>query len=124
MKRKSERVYTKMLKMPRHNVKNNNSMTLKHLRHNKLYAIRVEPLPTEAVKPMNKRKHFVKKFKNKDFKLACIVKFLLELAKLPQKLANTIKFIESMKTMEILLAKSNMRKTTLLAKSKIGRAHV
>ena len=117
MKRKGERVYTKLPKMPRHNVKNNNSVTLKHFRCNKLYAIRVEPLPTEADKPVNKRKHFMKKFKNEDFKLACIVKFLLELAKLPLKLDNTIKFIESMKTMEILLAKSNMRKTILLAKS-------
>ena len=42
-KRKSERVYTKMHKMPRHNVKNNNSVTLKHLRRNKLYTIRVKP---------------------------------------------------------------------------------
>ena len=43
MKRKSARVYTKMHKMPRHNVKNNNSVMLKHLRHNELYAIQVEP---------------------------------------------------------------------------------
>ena len=117
MKRKSECVYTKMLKMPRHNVKNNNSVTLKLLRRNKLYAIRVEPLPTEADKTVTKRKHFMKKFKNQDFKLACIIKFLLKLAKLPHKLANTIKFIESMKTMEILHKKSNMRITTLRVKS-------
>ena len=72
-KRKSERVYTKMLETPKHNVKNNNSVTLKHLRRNKLYAMRFEPLPTEAVKPVKKRKHFAKKFTNDDFKLACIV---------------------------------------------------
>ena len=70
MKRKRERVYTKMLKTLRHNVKNNNSMTLKHLRRNKLYAMQIEPLPTEAVKPVKKRKHFAKKFSNDDFKLA------------------------------------------------------
>ena len=87
MKRKNARVYSKMHKMPRLNVKNNNSVTLKLSRHNKLYAIRVEPLPTKADKPVNKRKHFAKKFKNEDFKLACIVKFLLELDKLLYKLA-------------------------------------
>ena len=117
MKRKNERVYTKMLKMPRHNVKNNKSVTIKHLRRNKLYAIRVEPLPTEADKPVNKRKHIAKKFKNKDFTLACIVKFLFELVKILHKLANTIKFIKNMKTMEILHDKSNMRITTLRVKS-------
>ena len=110
-------VYTNLHKMPRHNVKNNNSVTLKHLRRNKVYAIRVEPLLTEADKPVNKRKHFAKKFKNEDFKLACIVKFLLELDKLLHKLAKNTKFIKSMKTMEILHDKSNMRLTTLLTKS-------
>ena len=103
--------------MPRHNVKHNNSVTLKHLRRNKLYATRVESLPTEADKPVNKRKHITKKFKNKDFTLACIVKFLFELAKTLHTPANTIKFIESMKTMEILHDKSNARLTTLRAKS-------
>ena len=94
MKRKSERVYTKMLKMPRHNVKNNNSVTLKHLRCNKLYAIRVEPLPIEANKPVNKRKHFAKNFMNNDIKLACTVTFLkllLELDKLLHKLSKNNK---------------------------------
>ena len=55
MKRKNVRGYTKMHKMPRLNVKNNNSVTLKHLRRNKLYVMRVEPLPTETDKPVNKR---------------------------------------------------------------------
>ena len=117
MKRKSERVYTKMLKMPRHNVKNNNSVTLKHLRRNKLYAIQVEPLLTKADKPVNKRKHIAKKFKNKDFTLACIVKFLFELDALLHKLAKTIKFIKSMNTMGILRDKSNTRLTTLRIKN-------
>ena len=117
MKRKSERVYTKMLKMPRHNVKNNNSVTLKHLRRNKLYAIRVDTLPTEADKPVNKRKHFAKKFKNENFKLACIVKFLLELDMLLHKLAKNNKSIQSMKTLGILHDKNNMTMTTLRAKS-------
>ena len=66
---------------------------------------------------MNKKKHFVKKFKNEDFKLACIVKFLLELDKLIHKLAKNNKSIQSIKTMEILHDKSNMRMTTLRAKS-------
>ena len=90
--------------------------------------------------------HFTKKFKNKDFKLACIVKFLLELDKPLHKLAKNIKFIKCMneytklacivklnkflhklakntkfnksnKTLEILHVKSNMRLTTLLTKS-------
>ena len=117
MKRKSERVYTKMLKIPRHNVKTNNSMTLQHLRRNKLYAIRVEPLPVEADKPVNKRKHFAKKFKNNDFKLACIGKYLLELDMLLHKLAKNKTSIQSMKTMEILHGKNNMTITTLHAKS-------
>ena len=117
MKRKSKRVYTKMLKMPRHNVKNNNSVTLKHLRRNKLYAIRVEPLLTEADKPVNKTKHFAKKFKNEDFKLACIVKFLLELDKLLHKHVKNNKFLKIMKTMEIVHNQSNKRLNTLRAKS-------
>ena len=65
----------------------------------------------------------MKKLKDKDFKLACIVKFLkflLELNKLPHKLAKNIKFIKSMKTMGILHDKSNMRSTTLLAKSNMS----
>ena len=36
---------------------------------------------------MKKKKYFAEKFKNEDFKLACIVKFLLELDKLLYKLA-------------------------------------
>ena len=66
---------------------------------------------------MNLKKHFAKKFKNDDFKLACIVKFLLELDKILHKLAKNIRFNKSDTTMEILQDKSNMRSTTLLAKS-------
>ena len=117
MKRKSERVYTKMLKVPRHNIKNNYSVTLKHLRRNVPYKIKVESYPTEADKIVNMKKHFTKKLKNDDTKLACIVKFLLELDKLLHKLAKNIAFIKSMKTMEILHDKGNMRLTTLLTKS-------
>ena len=73
MKRKNARVYTKIHKMPRLNVKNNNSVMLKDLRRNKLYVMRVEPLPAEADKHVNKRKYFAKNFMNDDFKLACIV---------------------------------------------------
>ena len=43
MKRKSERVYTKMHKMPRHNVTNNNFVKPKHLRRNVPFEIQVEP---------------------------------------------------------------------------------
>ncbi|XBI54851.1 hypothetical protein VPH35_036787 [Triticum aestivum] len=42
-KRKSERDNTKMHKMPRHNIKNNNSEKLKHLRRNMPFEIQVEP---------------------------------------------------------------------------------
>ena len=63
------------------------------------------------------KKHFVKKLKNEDFKLACIVKFLLELDKLIHKLAKNNKSIKSMKTMEILHDKNNMTITTLHTKS-------
>ena len=64
--------------------------------------------------------NFAKKLTNEDFKLACIVKFLkflLELDKLPNNLAKNIKFIKSMKTMEILHDKSNMGLTTILIES-------
>ena len=43
MKRKSECVYTKMHKVPRHNAKNNNSVKLKHLRRNNPSEILLEP---------------------------------------------------------------------------------
>ena len=43
MKRKSERVYTKMHKMPRHNAKNNNFVKPKHLRRNVLFKTQVVP---------------------------------------------------------------------------------
>ena len=66
---------------------------------------------------MNKRKHFAKKFKNGDFKLACIVKFLLQLDKLLHKHVKNNKFLKITKTMEILHDKSNMRLTTLLITS-------
>ena len=65
------------------------------------------------------KKHFAKKFKNEDFKLVYIVKFLkflLELDKLLHKLAKNIKFNKIMMTMGILHDKSNMRSTTLLTK--------
>ena len=69
---------------------------------------------------MNKRKHFANKSMNDDIKLACTVtslRFLLELDKLPHKLAKNIKFIKSMKTMGILRDKSNTRLTTLRFKN-------
>ena len=117
MKRKSARVYTKLHKMPRHNTKNNNSVKLKHLRCNVPFKIQVTPSPHVIAIGVNKRKHFTKKFKNEDFKLACIVKFLLELDKLINKLAKNNKSIQSMKTMEFHHDKSNMRMTTLRATS-------
>ena len=66
---------------------------------------------------MNMPKHFAKKSARGFIKLACTVKFLLELDKLLHKLAKNIKFIKSVKTMKILHDKSNMSLTTLLFKS-------
>ena len=53
----------------------------------------------------------------------CIVKFLkflVNLDKLLHKLAKNIKFNKSKTTMKILQDKSNMRSTTLLAKSNMS----
>ena len=50
----------------------------------------------------------------------CIVKFLVKIDKCILKIDNNIKFIESMKTMEILQDMSNMRSITLLAKSNMS----
>ena len=58
------------------------------------------------------KKHFAKKFMNKDIKLACNVK----LDKFLHKLAKNIKFTKSKKTMEILHDKSKLRETILLVK--------
>ena len=57
------------------------------------------------------------KFKKGFIKHVYIVKFLVKLDKLIHKFDKSIKFIESMKTMDLLQDKSNMRSTTLLAKS-------
>ena len=56
------------------------------------------------------------KFKKGFFKLVCIVKFLVKIDKPLLMRDKNVKSIESKKTMDPLLAKSNMRKTTLLAK--------
>ena len=50
----------------------------------------------------------------------CIDKLPNKLDKFLLKLDKNIKSIESMKTMDPLLAKSNMRSTTLLAKSNMS----
>ena len=84
------------------------------------FKIQVTPSPHATAIGVNKRKHFAKKLMNEDFKLACIfkfLKFLLELDKFIHKLSMNNKSIQSMKTMEILHDKSNMRMTTLRAKS-------
>ena len=47
----------------------------------------------------------------------CIDKLLVKIGKLLLKRDKNVKSIESTKTMDPLLAKSNMRPTTLLAKS-------
>ena len=127
MKRKNMRVYTKMHKMPRLNVKNNNSVTLKHLRRNKLYVMRVELLPTEADKLDYIKKHFAMKLKKEFIKDVCVNKLLVQIDKrlvkidkLPLKRDKNIKSIESMKTMDLLQDKSNMRSTTLLVKSNMS----
>ena len=76
MKRKSERIYTKMHKISRHNAKNNNSVKFKHLRRNMPFEIQVMPSPHVIAIDVNKREHFANKLMNEDFKLACIIKFL------------------------------------------------
>ena len=126
MKRKNARVYTKMHKMPRLNVNNNNSVMLKHLRRNKLYVMRVELLPTEADKLDYIKKHFAMKLKKEFTKDVCIDKLLVKIDKLlvkidklPLKRDKNIKSIESKKTMDPILSKSNMRKTSNFAKSMI-----
>ena len=65
---------------------------------------------------MSNKKRLVTKFKKEYIKLVCIVKF----DKLLHELAKNIKSIESIKTMIILQDKSNMRTTTLLAKSNMS----
>ena len=62
------------------------------------------------------------KFKSGFVNHVCIVKFLKllhKLDKLLHKLDKNLKFTKRKKTMEILQDKSNMRSTTLLAKSKM-----
>ena len=66
---------------------------------------------------MSNKKCFEMKFKKEFINHVCIVKFLVKINKRLLKLDKNIKFIESMKTMEILHDKSNMRSTILLAKS-------
>ena len=51
----------------------------------------------------------------------CIDKFLVKIDKLLLKRDKNVKSIESKKTMDPLLAKSNMRSTTLLAKSNMRK---
>ena len=51
----------------------------------------------------------------------CIDKLLVKIDKRLLKFDKSIKFIESMKTMEILQDKSNMRSTTLLAKTNMRK---
>ena len=109
MKRKNVHVSTNLHKMPRHNVKNNNSVMLKLLRRIVPFKNQVEPLPTTTEIGAIKRKHFAKKFKSGTTKEECTVKFLLEL----EKLLHNLKFNKSETTMDILRAKSNMRLTFL-----------
>ena len=62
-------------------------------------------------------KHFAKKSARGFIKLACTVKFLLELDKLLHKHVKSNKFLKIMTTMEIPHDKSNTWLTTLRAKS-------
>ena len=84
------------------------------------FEIQVTLSPHAIAIGMNKKKHFAKKFKRGFTNHVCIVKFLkfvLELDKPALKLHKNPQFTKSMKTVEILHDKSNMRSTTLLAKS-------
>ena len=69
---------------------------------------------------MSNKKRFTMKFKNGFIKHVCIVKFLVKIDKRLLKFDKSIMFIESMKTMDLLQDKSNMRSTTLLAKSNMS----
>ena len=69
---------------------------------------------------MSIKKCFVMKFKSRFINHVCIVKFLVTIDKRLLKIDKNIKFIKSMKTMEILHDKSNMRLTTPLTKSNIS----
>ena len=59
------------------------------------------------------KKHSTKKFKNEDFKLVCIVKFLKLLHK-HDKLLHSLKFNKSKETLEILQDKNKLSETILL----------
>ena len=50
----------------------------------------------------------------------CIVKLFVKIDKCLLKLDKNLKFAKNMKTMEIIQDKSNMRSTTLLAKSNMS----
>ena len=69
---------------------------------------------------MSIKKRFVMKFKSEFINHVCIVKLLVKIDKRLLKLDKNIKFIASTKIMEILQGKSNMRSTTLLAKSNMS----
>ena len=84
------------------------------------FEIQVTPSPHAIAIGMNKKKHFAKRFKrgfSNHVHIVKFLKFILELDKPLHKLHKNPKFTKSMKTMEILHDKSNMRSTTLLAKS-------
>ena len=57
------------------------------------------------------------KIKKEFTKDVCIDKLIVKIDKLPLKRDKNIKSIESKKTMDTILAKSNMRKTSNFAKS-------
>ena len=69
---------------------------------------------------MSNKKRFAMKSKKGFINHVCIVKFLVTIDKRLLKIDKNIKFIKSMKTMEILQDKSNMRSTTLPAKSNMS----
>ena len=113
--KKNERVYTNLHKMPRHNVKNNNSVMLKHLRRNVPFKNQVEPSETAIANGGIKRKPFEKKSKRGTTNRECNVKFLKLLHKLDKLLLN-LKFNKSKLIMDFLHAKSNMRMIILYVK--------
>ena len=121
--KRSVRDNIKIHKMPRHNVKNSNYVKLKHLRRNVPFEIQVTPSPHATSTGVNKKKHFTMNFKTgltNHVRIIKFLKFVLKLDKPLHKLLKNpkdIKFTKSMKTKGILHDTTNMKSTTLLAKS-------
>jgi hypothetical protein len=104
-KRKRKHANTKMSKMPKLPVYNDNGVKHKPLKRNVLSSTPILPSPTATDVFEKKKKHFTSKYKNEYIKHVCTVKS----HKLLHKLDKNHKFAKSNTTMRILHAKSNLR---------------